>query len=102
MSKLINFLPSVVTIVAGEALDAFNKAGLHGAYDLPIPETPGDWEFGMLHDTWGAEYAYSDGNRVCLITVGDGSTARAGYVWQSTTKRADGLHEHIYRRKDGK
>ena len=53
------------------------------------PQATGNWTLGMLHDTWQAEHAYSDGNRVCLITVGDGSTARRGYVWQSTTRREE-------------
>lgn len=51
--------------------------------------------------TTPTEWIDRDGN-LHIVSVGDGCTARAGYVWQSTTKREDGLHEHIYKRNDGK
>jgi hypothetical protein len=51
--------------------------------------------------TTQAEWVDESGN-LHIVSVGDGRTARAGYLWQSTTKRDDGLHEHIYRRHDGR
>jgi len=47
------------------------------------------------------EWIDRDGN-LHLVTRGDGRTARAGYLWQSVTLRDDGLHEHVYRKHDGK
>ena len=63
---------------------------------MPQPQAPGNWT-----EIATAVPTFVDADRFCLITVGDGSTARAGYVWQSTTKREDRLHEHIYKRKSG-
>jgi hypothetical protein len=76
------------------------KARIVSSKDLPLPETPGNWSSIAISEF--AHTIYADENRLCLISRGDGSTARVGYLWQSTTKRDDGLHEHIYRRKDGK
>ena len=67
---------------------------------MTTPQSPGTWT--NIVTNVDTVPTFVDGDRLCLITVGDGSTARTGYVWQSTTKRADGLHEHIYRRNDGK
>jgi hypothetical protein len=76
------------------------NARIASSKSSPLPETPGNWSSIVIIEF--AHAVYADENRLCLISKGDGSTARAGYLWQSTTKRADGLHEHIYRRKDGK
>lgn len=51
--------------------------------------------------TYTTEWIDRDGN-LHIVTAGDSRTVRAGYLWQSTTKRDDGLHEHIYKRHDGK
>ena len=61
-----------------------------------LPHTPGRWiEQVKPLETSTLWHDVNDG-RLCIISIGDGCTALSRYTWQSTTRREDGLYEHIY------
>jgi hypothetical protein len=69
-----------------------------------LPYTTGRWlEQMQLGDAdWCTKWHDVDDGRMCILSIGDGCTTQAGYAWQTTTHREDGLYEHVYRRDDGK